>query len=81
MESCVGVDLHLRTATICHLLDGREQSLRTVPLHSTEWHKFWGSMPGGADVFVEMSRTTSSSRSASGNWSGPWAARTCRSRS
>jgi hypothetical protein len=58
MTSCIGVDLHLRNATLCHQVDGSEGSLRTLELHSAEWQAFWKSIPAGSDVFVEMSRTT-----------------------
>ena len=58
MTSCIGVDLHLRTATVCHMLEGQEPSLRTLRLHSTQWYEFWASLPPQSDVFVEMSRTT-----------------------
>jgi transposase len=58
MTSCIGVDLHLRNATLCQQVDGSERSLRTLPLHSAEWHAFWKSIPTASDVFVEMSRTT-----------------------
>ncbi len=58
MESHIGVDLHLRTATICHRKEDSEHNLRTLELHSLEWQQFWDSVPPGSDVFVEMSRTT-----------------------
>jgi len=58
MKSCIGVDLHLRTATLCHLLNGQQHCLRTLTLHSSEWHEFWDSVPPGSHVLVEMSRTT-----------------------
>ena len=52
------VDLHLRNATLCHRVEGRERSLRTLELHSVEWHAYWKSIPAGTDVLVEMSRTS-----------------------
>ena len=58
MRSCIGVDLHLRTATVSSWLDDQEISLRTLDLHSRKWDEFWSSAPAGSDVFVEMSRTT-----------------------
>jgi transposase len=58
MESCIGVDLHLRKATVCHWMEHREYGLQTLELHSPEWYRFWDSMPAGSHVFVEMSRTT-----------------------
>jgi transposase len=58
MRSYIGVDLHLRNATLCHRVDGSEHCLRTLELHSAEWQAFWSSVPAGSDVFVEMSRTT-----------------------
>jgi len=58
MTNCIGVDLHLRNATVCHQVDGSERSLHTLELHSAEWHAFWKAIPAGSDVFVEMSRTT-----------------------
>ena len=45
MSSCIGVDLHLWNATLCHQVDGSEQSLSTLELHSPEWHTFWKSIP------------------------------------
>jgi hypothetical protein len=47
MNSCIGVDLHLRNATLCHRVKGRERSLGTVELHSKEWEGYWKSIPAG----------------------------------
>lgn len=58
MASCIGVDLHLRTATFCHLLEGQGRCLRTLRVHSTHWRELWDSVPPQSDVFLEMSQTT-----------------------
>src|ERR1017187_839458 len=58
MNSCIGVDLHLRNAALCHRVGGEERSLRTLELHSSEWQAYWKTIAAGTDVFVEMSRTT-----------------------
>jgi len=58
MNSCVGVDLHLRNTTLLHWVKGKEQSVRTVELHSAAWQSNWELLPAGSDVFLEMSRTT-----------------------
>ena len=47
MNSCLGVDLHLRNATLCHRVKGRERSLRTLELHSAEWHVVLEVHPNG----------------------------------